>query len=44
MSIDELEEKTGFDFFVHLADKIGKDKADALEAQNPVDEAIWKLN
>ena len=44
MSIDELEKKTGFDFFVHLADKIGKDKADALEAQNPVDVAVWKLN
>ena len=44
MSIDELEEKTGFDFFVNLADKIGKDKADALEAKNPVDEKIWNLN
>lgn len=43
MSIDELENKTGFDFFVHLADKIGKDKADALEAQNPADEAVWNL-
>ena len=43
MSIDELENKTGFDFFVHLADKIGKDKADALEAQDPADEAVWNL-
>ena len=43
MSIDELESKTGFDFFVHLADKIGKDSADALEAQNPADQPIWKL-
>ena len=44
MSIDELEEKTGFDFFVHLADKIGKEKADALEAQDPKTVAVWKLN
>ena len=43
MSIDELEEKTGFDFFVNLVDKVGKDKADALEAQNPADVALWKL-
>jgi hypothetical protein len=43
MSIDELESKTGFDFFVHLADKIGKDSADALEAQNPADQPIWNL-
>ena len=43
MSIDELEKKTGFDFFVHLIDKIGKDKADALEAQDPTTVAIWNL-
>ena len=35
MSIDELESKTGIDFFPGLADLIGKDKADALEAQTP---------
>ena len=43
MSIDELEVKTGFDFFVHLADKIGKEKADALEAQDPTKVSIWNL-
>ena len=43
MSIDELEKKTGFDFFVNLADKIGKEKADALEALDPATVAIWNL-
>ena len=43
MSIDELEKKTGFDFFVHLEDKIGKDEAEALEARNPVYESLWNL-
>ena len=43
MSIDELEKKTGFDFFVNLAGKIGKDKADALEALDPATVAIWNL-
>ena len=35
MSIDELEEKVGFDFFVNLEGKIGKDNAAAVEAQDP---------
>ena len=43
MSIDELEKKTGFDFFVHLSDKVGKEKADALEAQDPTKVTIWNL-
>lgn len=44
MSVDALEEKLGLDFFVHLSDKIGKEKADALEAQDPTTVALWKLN
>lgn len=43
MSIDELEEKVGFDFFVNLEDKIGKDKAEAIEAQDPLSLSIWNL-
>ena len=35
MSIDQLEEKLGFDFFVNLEGKIGKDQAAAVEAQDP---------
>ena len=35
MSIDELEEKVGFDFFVNLEGKIGKDQAAAVEAKDP---------
>lgn len=35
MSVDELESQTGIDFFPNLADLLGKDKADALEAQTP---------
>lgn len=43
VSIDDLEEKTGFDFFVNLIDKIGKDEAEAIEAQDPKDVALWNL-
>ena len=35
MSIDELEKKTGMDFFVNLPDAIGADKARAVETQAP---------
>ncbi|MBR4810084.1 MAG: DNA/RNA non-specific endonuclease [Bacteroidales bacterium] len=35
MSIDELEEKTGIDFFPNLIGLLGKDKSDAIEAQAP---------
>lgn len=34
-SIDKLETETGIDFFPNLARKIGKDKADAVEAATP---------
>ena len=43
MTIDELEEKTGLDFFVNLAGKIGTDKAAAIEAQSPASYSVWGL-
>lgn len=45
MSIDELEEKLGMDFFVNLEDKIGKDAAEEVEAQNPLSyKSIWNIS
>lgn len=41
MSIDELEEKTGLDFFVNLPAKVGEDTAARLEAQDPVNSSVW---
>ncbi len=41
MSIDELEEKTGLDFFVNLPAKVGEDTAAKLEAQDPVNSSVW---
>ncbi len=41
MSVDDLEDKTGFDFFVNLKDKIGADEADRLEAQDPKTSTLW---
>lgn len=41
MSIDELEEITGLDFFVHLPGKVGEDMAAKLEAQDPANSAVW---
>ena len=43
MSIDELEEMTGHDFFVNLAGKIGNDEAAAVEAQKPGEYKVWGL-
>lgn len=43
MSIDELEEMTGHDFFVNLAGKIGSDEAAAVEAQKPGEYKVWGL-
>lgn len=43
MSIDELETKTGIDFFVHLEKKIGKDEAMAIEAADPVGLSVFGL-
>ena len=41
MSIDELEEKTGLDFFVNLPAKVGADMAARLEAQDPKNSSVW---
>ena len=43
MSVDELEEKIGFNLFVNLENKIGKDNADAIEMKDPKTIDIWKL-
>jgi hypothetical protein len=41
MSIDELEELTGFDFFANLPAKVGEAAAAKLEAADPADVALW---
>lgn len=41
MSIDELEEITGMDFFVNLPAKIGEDQAAKLEAADPANSSAW---
>ena len=41
MSVDALEEMTGFDFFANLPAKVGKDQADRIEAAVPADIALW---
>ena len=41
MSIDELEEMTGIDFFVNLPAKVGEAAAAKLEATDPGDVALW---
>ena len=43
MTIDELEEKTGMDFFVNLAGLIGAEEAAAVEAQEPSSYSVWGL-
>ncbi len=41
MSIDDLEEMTGIDFFANLPAKLGEEKAAELEAQDPKSSKIW---
>lgn len=41
MSIDELEEITGIDFFVNLPAKVGEDMAAKIEAADPADSSVW---
>ena len=41
MSIDDLEELTGFDFFVNLPAKIGQEQAAKLEAEDPANSSVW---
>ena len=41
MSVDELEEMTGLDFFANLPAMVGEDMAARLEAQDPVNSTVW---
>ena len=41
MSIDELEEITGIDFFVNLAAKVGEEQAAKIESAVPANVALW---
>ncbi len=41
MSIDDLEEKLGIDFFVNLPDKIGETAAANVEKQDPTTVSWW---
>ena len=41
ISVDELEEKTGVDFFVNLPAAVGEAKANAIEAADPASESFW---
>ena len=41
MSIDELEEITGIDFFMNLPAKIGEEQAAKLEAADPANSSVW---
>lgn len=41
MSVDDLEEKLGIDFFVNLPAKVGEDVAARIEAEEPKGVAWW---
>ena len=41
MTIDELEEMTGYDFFVNLPAKVGQARADEIEAADPSVLRFW---
>ena len=43
LSIKELEEKTGLEFFVNLASKVGREDAEKIKAQGPENSAttVW---
>ena len=43
VSVNQIEEWTGFDFFVNLPGKVGDDAAAAVEAQKPTDYKVWNL-
>lgn len=43
MSIDELEEMTGLDFFVNLPEKLGDQRAAEIEAEDPLTNSVWGL-
>lgn len=45
MTIDQLEEKIGMDFFVNLPAKIGEAQAAAVESQDPTKyPSVWNIN
>lgn len=41
MSVDDLEKRTGIDFFVNLPAKIGEDAAAKVEAEDPAKVSWW---
>ena len=41
MSIDELEEMTGLDFFVNLPAKVGETQAAEIESTDPATSSVW---
>lgn len=41
ISIDELEEMTGIDFFANLPSKIGESQAAKVEATDPAESPVW---
>lgn len=41
ISVDDLEDKLGMDFFVNLPDVVGDDKARMIEAENPAGNKFW---
>ena len=41
MSVDQLEQITGMDFFVNLPAQIGAEQAAKLEAANPAESSVW---
>ena len=43
MSVDELEEMLGMDFFVNLPAKLGEARAAELEAEDPLTNSVWGL-
>lgn len=43
MSVDELEEMLGMDFFVNLPAKLGETRAAELETEDPLKNSVWGL-
>lgn len=43
MSVDELEQKLGIDFFVNLPAQVGDAKAASIEAEDPTKNQLWGL-
>lgn len=41
MSVDDLEKKTGIDFFVNLPAKVGEETTARIEAEDPKDVTWW---